>query len=354
MEEKNLRIAFLLPAVISRGPIIYTHYLLMGLKKRVKNVEVFYFKGQVEYDLGVKCTKISRYKAWDFSNFDIIHSTMGVPDIYAALFCKKEIWITSMHSYNDKALKMEKSKFRAWFILFIWEKALAKAKNVIVSSRQMQEYYENYIGDKNYKIIPYGIVEREYQDVYKEDIKKIKEFKNKGYTIIGSVGLLNRRKGFHQIIRLLQIEKKSAAIIVGEGSELSSLCKLANEIGVADRVFFPGYRDDSYNYYQYIDIYAHVSYSEGFGLALLEAMSKGKPIICSKLDIYKDYFSENEVAYFDVGNISSLKKAYNKINKHLEAYSEASYRLYQNTFSLENMTSEHIEYYRYVLENKEK
>lgn len=353
MEEKDLRIAFLLPSIISRGPIIFTHYLLTGLKERVKKVEVFYFKGQVEYDLGVKCTKISCFKDRDFSDFDIVHSTMGVPDIYAALFCKKAIWITSMHSYNDKALKMEKSRFKAWIILFIWEKALAKAENVIVSSEQMKEYYENYIGNKNYKVIPYGIVEREYKGIYKEDIKRIDELKKKGYRIIGSVGLLNKRKGFHQIIRLLQVEKNCAAVIIGEGPELNSLYKLADEIGVIDRVFFPGYRNESYNYYQYIDIYAHVSYSEGFGLALLEAMSKRKPVICSRLDIYKDYFSENDVAYFETDNISSLKAAYDKINKQLDYYSEVSYRLYKNIFSLENMAKEHIKYYLSVLDNKE-
>lgn len=352
MEEKKLRIAFLLPSVISRGPVIFTHYLLMGLKERVKNVEIFYFKGRVEYDMVVKCTKISCYKAWDFSDFDIIHSTMGVPDIYASLFSKKTIWVTSMHSYNDKALKMEKSRFKAWIILFFWEKALAKAKNVIVSSKQMQDYYENYIGHKNYKVIPYGIIEHEYKDINKEDTKKLDEFKKKGYTIIGSVGLLNKRKGFHQIIKLLQVEKDCAAVIIGEGPELGSLCKLADEMGVTDRVFFPGYRDESYNYYQYMDIYAHVSYSEGFGLALLEAMSKRKPVICSQLDIYKDYFDENDVAYFEAGNILSLKTAYNKIIRKLEVYSEASYRLYEKFFSLANMTNEHIRYYFDVL-NKE-
>lgn len=101
-----------------------------------------------------------------------------------------------------------------------------------------------------------------------------------------------------------------------------------------------------------MDIYAHVSYSEGFGLALLEAMSKRKPVICSQLDIYKDYFDENDVAYFEAGNILSLKTAYNKIIRKLEVYSEASYRLYEKFFSLANMTNEHIRYYFDVL-NKE-
>lgn len=349
----ELKIAFLLPAVVSRGPVIFTHYLLMELKKRVKRAEIFYFKGNVEYDTGVKCTKISPCRPWDFSDFDIVHTTMGVPDIYGSIFCKKTAWVTSMHSYIDEDVRMSRSKARAGMILFLWEKALRKADNIIVSSNQMKTYYEGYISSsKNYKVIPYGIPEHEYEPVWQHDFEQIQKWKKRGYLVIGSAGLLIRRKGFHQIIRLLQKRKDCAAVIIGEGEERRNLEALAEKLGVSDRVFLPGYRESSYNYYQYMDIYAHVSYSEGFGLALLEAMSKRKPVICARLEIYQDYFLEKDVAYFDTGHIRSFVQAYDRVKNHLEQYSQASYQVYKEKFTLEKMAQEHIDFYLSVLKNR--
>lgn len=355
MKKRRLRIAFLLPAVVNRGPVIFTHYLLMGLKEQeqVLQAEVFYFKGRVEYDLGVQCTKISWHRPYDFSKFDIVHTTMGVPDIYASIFCRNEVWVTSMHNYIEQDIKMVHSKIRSLFIIYLWKQALFKAQNVIVSSDQMKRYYEAYIGrSKFYKVIPYGINEKKYESIDKRDIHVIRAFKNKGYTIIGSVGLMIRRKGFHQIIDLLQMHNDCAAVIVGDGPELENLIRLSTKTGVRDRIFFPGFKNQSFHYYQYIDIYAHVSYSEGFGLALLEAMSKKKPVICSRLEIYKDYFTENDVAYFDTDNMESLSRAYCKVKCNMKKYAEASYRLFKNIFSLEKMAKDHINYYFSILESR--
>ena len=346
----DLRIAFLLPSVISRGPVIFTDYLLQGLKKYVEDIEVFYFKGKVEYNLGVKCTKISRYKRYDFSEFDIIHSTMGVPDIYASIYCKNIPWVTSMHNYIDKDTKMARTKIRASLILFLWKRALAKADNIIVSSRQMEEYYRCILGEKNYCVIPYGIAEQESGEIEKRDRDIIAKLKEDGYMIIGSVGLLVKRKGFHQILELLKIKKNCAAIIIGDGPEYHNLKDFAKKSGIEDRFYLLGYKENSFNYYNDFVIYAHVSYSEGFGLALLEAMSKSKPIICSNLDIYQDFFSKDDVVYYELDNINSLSQAYDRIVKNMNHYSTMSYKIFKDIFSLDTMTIGHIKYYMSVIE----
>ena len=345
-----MRIAFILPSLENRGPNVFTQYLIKGLLDKVDYIEVFYFKEKYGLTFPVKCSKIDFWKKADFSSFDIVHSTMAVPDIYSSLRIPKNKWVVAMHNYVKEDVAMSHSKWRTLLINFLWIAALRKNKNCIVSSRPMLEYYKKLIGENiRYSIIPYGISEKDYSNLQIEDINKINEFKAKGLTIVGSVGLLIKRKGFDQLIKLASIRKDIAVIIIGEGDYRQELEQEIVKYNVRDRVYVPGFRDNSVNFYQYFDAYGHVSYSEGFGLAMLEAMSKGVPIICSKLKIYDEYFTDNDVCYFTPDDIKSLENAFEKCINQKEHYSVASRKLFLNRFSLEKMAESHVEFYKNVL-----
>ncbi|HBN06257.1 MAG TPA: hypothetical protein DD434_10800, partial [Bacteroidales bacterium] len=178
--------------------------------------------------------------------------------------------------------------------------------------------------------------------------------KKKGYLIIGSVGLLVYRKGFSQLIELLKSNCDIALVIIGEGPERNNLETLAKKNNVLDRIWLPGFRNDSYSYYKYFDIYAHVSYSEGFGLAMLEALSHKIPLICSRLDIYREYFTDEDVSYFEAGNVCALNKALYIIRNKLPFYSKKSYDLFLKYFSDEAMAKKHKEYYESIISDNKK
>lgn len=349
-----MKIAYILPSLANRGPIIFTKYLLEELEKKDVQTEIFYFNKTKSnlLDLNVKCTRISKFKKFDFSNFDIVHTTMALPDLYASIFVPKNKWVCSMHNYLVEDVKMSHSKLKTSFIIWVWKNAIRKCKDIIVSSNQMRSYYKNLLKTKKirYSVISYGIYEKQYSKVEKNDLPKILEFKSKGYKIIGSVGLLIPRKGFSQLLPLVEENKNLALIIIGEGVDRKNLEKEIYQRNIEDRVLIPGFRNNSFNYYQYFDIYAHVSYSEGFGLAMLEAMSKGLPIICSNLEIYKDYFTEKDVSFFEPGNKESLFSAYQKINKNLEFYKKASFRLFRSLFDVKIMAEKHIKLYNDIID----
>jgi glycosyltransferase involved in cell wall biosynthesis len=67
--------------------------------------------------------------------------------------------------------------------------------------------------------------------------------------------------------------------IAGAGSEHASLAHAAQSAGVADFVRFLGWVDDVTAAMGGWDVYAHASRSEGFGIALLEAMMTGLPVV---------------------------------------------------------------------------
>jgi len=69
-------------------------------------------------------------------------------------------------------------------------------------------------------------------------------------------------------------------LIVGKGDSKQFLA-LARDLGISERVFFAGVTDEVEKYYLASDIFAMPSKFDTFGLAVLEAMAAGLPVIIS-------------------------------------------------------------------------
>ena len=344
----RMKIALVVPALTEKGPIIFTRYLIMGMKKIAESIEVFYFKGSPSIDLGVKCTKLSLFRKYSFDRFDIVHTTMAIPDIYAFLHVKKHKWVSSMHNYMEIDLGMLYGYVKSKLIVKLWKTALSKCNNIIVSSVAMKNYYMGFLGKKRYSVIPYGIEEPEYGEIDEQDERILKGFMKDNLRIIGSVGVMVKRKGFEQLISVVEQNCKLALVLVGDGPEKERLECLVKEKGIENRVLFTGFRSCSYNYYRFFDVYAHVSYSEGFGIAMLEALSKHLPLVCSRLDIYRDYFTDEDVCYFKPGDINGLMNAVNKCICKKDDYSDHSYALFKKMFNNTVMAKRHIKLYNRI------
>lgn len=71
--------------------------------------------------------------------------------------------------------------------------------------------------------------------------------------------------------------------IAGRGDEEENLRRLARELGLADRLHLLGLRDDVGALLGVCDLFAQPSRSEGLPLAILEAMSRGVPVVASRV-----------------------------------------------------------------------
>lgn len=104
----------------------------------------------------------------------------------------------------------------------------------------------------------------------------------KGGNLI-SVGRFSHEKGMMDLIRLfIRLNKKDPALklnIIGDGEEYEEISRLIKENELTDRVILHGFRDKKYIYTLMADmsLYIMTSYTESFGIVLLEAMSCGIP-----------------------------------------------------------------------------
>lgn len=83
-------------------------------------------------------------------------------------------------------------------------------------------------------------------------------------------------------------------LICGTGDMLDSYRQLAEELGISDRVIFPGYRYDIFEIVHIADVFLFPSLREGLGVAPIEAMSAGVPIIASDIRGVREYAVDGE------------------------------------------------------------
>lgn len=123
------------------------------------------------------------------------------------------------------------------------------------------------------------------------DLKRISElckapaqhdFFKDGVPVIVSAGRLVTEKGFDILLKAFRdvIRKMDARLIVlGEGPERQTLSRLADELAIADKVSFPGFQKDPYNFISSSDVFVLSSRYEGLPMVILEAMACGTPVI---------------------------------------------------------------------------
>lgn len=114
-----------------------------------------------------------------------------------------------------------------------------------------------------------------------------------------SVGELQKRKNHEVIIKALaDLNNPNVKyIICGQGVLGNRLLELISSLNLQNQVFLLGYRQDIPEIMNACDIYAHPSVREGLGLASLEAMAFGLPLITSNVQGLPDYVKNGVTGY---------------------------------------------------------
>ncbi len=113
-----------------------------------------------------------------------------------------------------------------------------------------------------------------------------REFNVAGQDILLlAVGNLTRRKGFDLLIAALaQVRCRNVHLLIaGSGKEHGVLSECISEYQLHDRVQLLGQRTDIPDLLAACDLFVMPSRAEGLGVAALEAMAAGRPVIASKV-----------------------------------------------------------------------
>lgn len=121
------------------------------------------------------------------------------------------------------------------------------------------------------------------QHISDKKLEAIEESWNNGIRKIITVGRLTKQKGHEFLLKAFKIVIQEIndlnLVILGEGEEKENLIKLADVLGIGDKVKFLGFKANPYKYIAHSDVFVLSSLYEGFGNVILEAMACGVPVI---------------------------------------------------------------------------
>lgn len=129
--------------------------------------------------------------------------------------------------------------------------------------------------------------------------------------IVLAVGELHHHKNHITAIKALSKIKKDNVklLICGVGPLLNHLKLISSQLNISNRVNFLGLRNDIPSILKISDIFIHPSTREGLGMAPLEAMASGLPIITSNVGGMVDYSVDGITGYIcnpkDVGGFAT-------------------------------------------------
>lgn len=169
--------------------------------------------------------------------------------------------------------------------------------------------------------------------------------------VVLSVGRLERPKNYARAIKAVA-ELKDIDFeyhIAGSGSEEASLKKLTAALGLDDRVRFLGFVEDVPELLKEADIFLMPSIWEGFGLAAVEAMNAGLPVVAGRVAGLQEIVVGREICgeLVDPENVASialgLRTLLSDRSKRI-AYGQNAFRRAQD-FSVEAMVEKYLELY---------
>jgi len=112
------------------------------------------------------------------------------------------------------------------------------------------------------------------------------------WGIVGTVTRLHAVKGNDILLKaaeiVLNILPDTYFVIVGDGPLKMELTDTAHKLGIGGNVVFAGYQENVGAYLSIFDVMAIASNTEGFSLALLEAMTMGKAIVATSIGGMKE------------------------------------------------------------------
>jgi glycosyltransferase involved in cell wall biosynthesis len=132
--------------------------------------------------------------------------------------------------------------------------------------------------------------------------------------VFGSVGRLVSEKGMDVLVGAFRAafpfgDEPVRLVIVGEGPQRSLLQDLA---GRDSRIVLAGLQSDVACYYLAFDAFVSGARFEPFGMAILEAMAGGLPMIVTKTEGPREFVTDDRALWADIGDEGELSSKLRK------------------------------------------
>ncbi|MCY4419450.1 MAG: N-acetyl-alpha-D-glucosaminyl L-malate synthase BshA [Cytophagales bacterium] len=226
---------------------------------------------------------------------------------------------------------------------------------VTAVSENLREATYEYLGcKKDIEVIPNFVDLKRFSPPTQKDINKMRIHfcQHKKNQILIHVSNFREVKNPLAVVRIFaQVQKQRdvCLLMVGEGPERLEAQALSRSLGIEDQVHFLGEVDRVNDYLFLADVFLLPSLAESFGLAALEAMACGVPVVASNRGGLPDLIEEKKSGFLcDPMDLEAMTKAVLHILDNQKSFQQEA-RLRASDFDLSNILPRYENLYSAIL-----
>jgi glycosyltransferase involved in cell wall biosynthesis len=254
----------------------------LGQPVDIEGVKVWYFPCRILRRL-YRSPQMKEMLSRQVPYFDIVHlHAVFLWPMWAAARIAEESgvpYVVSPRGMLVRDLVQRKSKWvKRFWIKFIEQRTLSSAGGIhVTTQKELDEIRQFDFTLPSVLVVPNGVDGPEIES--QDDL--VTCVAGKEYVLF--LGRINWKKGLDRLIRAWQYVPDVSLVIAGndEDNYQRKLMRMAVKSGIAKRIRFVGMAQGASKWRLFRDakLFVLPSYSENFGISVLEAMSMGCPVI---------------------------------------------------------------------------
>lgn len=284
-------------------------------------------------------------------DINVIHAQTRVTQVigfFVSRLCRKKL-VTTCHGFFRR--NIGRVLFPAW------------GERVIAISEAVQEHLikDFHVRENRISMVYNGIdVKRFLKDLSEEERDALKDRFGirKDYCVIGTIARYTPDKGhdvlLYALYEILKEKPNVQLVFVGDGKERLAIIDLAQRLGVSDNVVFIKPQLNTVSVLSIMDVFMFTPRrKEGLGIAPLEALASGKPVIGTKVGGISSIIEDGTNGFLvEPSRAELLVSPVIKLLKDKELYqkmSQAGREKVIQKFSIDGMRDRVEEIYRDVI-----
>jgi N-acetyl-alpha-D-glucosaminyl L-malate synthase BshA len=287
-------------------------------------------------------------------NLDILHVHYAIPHATSAylanqiLGTKKPRVITTLHGTDITLVGRDPAYFQ------IVKFSIEKSCGVTCVSKNLCEQTHKYFKIQRPIEVIYNFFIPHSEIIGTKPMRS--QFVEKDEKLLIHSSNYRSVKRVDDVVRIfLEVRKqvKCKLLFLGTGNGLEELRGMVKELNLEKEVYFLGKSRDVDSYVSSADLFLLPSAQESFGLAALEAMSYGIPIIATNVGGLPELIEDGKTGFLSpLGDVEGMARNAIRLLTDPHLYSEMSFAAIQTAqqkFSVEKILPQYEAYYERIL-----
>lgn len=292
-----------------------------------------------------------------FEGLDVLHVHYAIPHASAAFMARSILkssygieipFVTTLHG-TDITLVGKDPSFEPVITFCLNESDAVTA----VSESLRSDTYQHFKTKREIEVIPNFVPYRKERNDISGEVRR--RYANDDEFILCHISNFRKVKRvddvMHTFAKVNEV-KKSRLLMVGDGPERFKIEQLCRDLDLCGRVMFLGKVRDTQHVLEISDLFLLPSETESFGLAALEAMSMGVPVISSNTGGIPEVNINGETGFTsNVGDVNDMAQNALKILESTETLNAFRDRALKRSqlFDVKTIVQHYEELYRKLI-----